>query len=110
MNFAENMKARRKELKLTQISLSFRSGVPQQTISAVERGARVPNSETMMQIAKGLKCSVDYLLYGKNEQKEKPAEIDGLDEELVSLLVDLPDKDVQRVKDFVQGIKASRGE
>lgn len=108
MKFAENMKARRKELKLSQISLSFRSGVPQQTISAVERGDRVPNSETMMLIANGLKCSVDYLLYG--EEKEKPADIDGLDDELVSLLVGLPDRDVQRVKDFVQGIKASREE
>lgn len=108
MNFAENMKARRKELKLSQVSLSFKSGVPQQTISAVERGDRIPNAETMMLIAKGLKCSVDYLLYGR--EKDKPADIDGLDDELVSLLVSLPDKDVQRVKDFVQGIKASREE
>ena len=108
MNFAENMKARRKELKLSQVSLSFKSGVPQQTISAVERGDRIPNAETMMLIAKGLKCSVDYLLYGREE--DKPADIDGLDDELVSLLVNLPDKDVQRVKDFVQGIKASREE
>jgi len=110
MNFAENMKERRKRLKISQTTLSVRSGVPQSTVSAVERGDRIPNAETMIQLAKGLRCSVDSLLYGEG-QNEKPAvDAGGLDEELVTLLVDLPDKDVQRVKDFVQGIKASRRE
>ncbi len=110
MAFAENMKARRKELKMTQVSLSERSGVPQSTVSAVERGARVPTSETMQLLAKGLRCSVDFLLNGDNNGQEKPADIGGPDEQLVEMLIDLPDQDVQRVKDFLAGLKAAHKE
>ena len=111
MSFSDNMKARRKELGISQIALSTRSGVPQSTVSAVERGDRVPTAETMMSIAKGLRCSVDFLLYGAERVNEKPAvDIGRLDDELITLLVNLPDKDVQRVKDFVHGMKAARGE
>lgn len=109
MAFAENMKARRKELKMTQVALSKKSGVPQSTVSAVERGDRIPTMETIQMIAKGLRCSVDFLFTGSNEQ-EKPAEIGGLDEQLIEMLIDLPDQDVQRVKDFLSGLKASRKE
>ena len=111
MTFAENMKARREELKMTQVSLSKRSGVPQSTISAVERGSRIPTSETMRLLAKGLRCSVDFLLNGAENDMEKPAaDIGGLDEQLVEMLIDLPDQDVQRVKDFVSGLKAAQKE
>ena len=111
MSFPDNMKARRKELGISQTALSVRSGVPQSTISAVERGDRTPTADTMMLIAKGLRCSVDALLYGEDRANEKPAvDISRLDDELIDLLVALPDKDVQRVKDFVQGMKAARGE
>lgn len=110
MPFAENMKARRTELKMTQVDLSKRSGVPQSTISAVERGARVPTSETMLLLAKGLRCSVDFLLSGDDDNNEKPADIGGLDEQLVEMLMNLPDQDVQRVKDFLAGLKAARKE
>lgn len=111
MQFAENMKARRQELKMSQVSLSKRSGVPQSTVSAVERGIRIPTSETMMLLAKGLRCSVDYLLNGEKNGKAKPAEeIGGMDQELVEMLIDLPDQDVQRVKDFVAGLIAAHKE
>ncbi len=105
------MKARRKELGISQIALSTRCGVPQSTVSAVERGDRVPNSETMMQLAKGLRCSVDFLLYGEDGANEKPAvDIGRLDEQLIEMLVNLPKRDVQRVKDFVSGLQASQKE
>ena len=111
MSFSKNMKARRKELGISQIALSARSGVPQSTVSAVERGDRTPTAETMMMLAKGLRCSVDSLLYGEDGANEKPAiDIGRLDDELITLLMNLSVKDVQRVKDFVQGIKAARGE
>lgn len=111
MGFAENVKARRKALGISQIALSMRSGVPQSTVSAVERGDRVPTAETIMMLAKGLRCSTDALLYGEENVNEKPAvDIGRLDDELINLLVALPHKDIRRVKDFVQGLKASREE
>jgi len=46
-----------------------------------------------------------------SEQTQKPTvKDDGLDNELVNLLVDLSPSEVQRVRDFVAGLKASRKE
>lgn len=49
--------------RLTQKELSELSGVPQQTISAIETGARRdPGASTLAMIAKALKCTVDDLI------------------------------------------------
>ena len=42
--------------------------------------------------------------------KETAAQGDDLDLQLVNLLTSLPEKDVQRVKDFVAGLKAAHEE
>lgn len=47
---------------MTQLQLSLISGVPQQTISAIESGERKnPGILTMLKIAKALECTVDDL-------------------------------------------------
>lgn len=112
MLFSEGVKLRRKQLKLSQSELSIRSGVPQSTISAIETAARTPTADTMIQIAKGLDCTVSQLLgEDTSGNKKKPTgKADGLDESLVTLLMSLPEKDVQRVRDFVEGLKAAHKE
>ena len=61
----------RKKAAISQKKLSSLSGVPQQTISAIESGARKnPGVETLRPIAKALGCAVDDLIckeQGKGE-------------------------------------------
>ena len=56
------LQEKRKNKGLSQLELSRISGVPQQTISNIESGARKnPGIETMAPIAKALGCSLDDL-------------------------------------------------
>ena len=49
----------RKERGMTQVELSLKSGIPQQTISAIEAGERKnPGILTMYRIAQTLGCTV----------------------------------------------------
>lgn len=106
MSFAENMKKLRIKKGFSQVDLEKRSGISQSAISSIERGERSPTEETMIMLAKGLGVSVNSLI----DQNEKTPAVKAseLDEELVNLLVDLPAQDVQRVRDFVSGLIASR--
>lgn len=108
MNFAENMKKRRKKLKLSQIALSVNSGVPQSTVSAVERGDRVPTADTMFQIAKGLHCSVDDLIYGEKEEAAA-SNGDGIKEEITNLLLGLSEDELQHMREYAEFLKSRRG-
>ena len=109
MQLSDKIKKIRKERKISQEQLAARCGVSQSAISAIERGDKNPTIDTLEMIAKGLRIKTSDLL--SDETEKKPADdLSGLDEELITLLVNLPDLDVQRVKDFVQGMKASRGE
>lgn len=106
MSFAENMKRIRIKKGLSQADLEKRSGISQSAISSIERGERSPTEETMLMLASGLHVSLMDLL---EMQEKKPADIAGeLDEDLIRLLVDLSDQEVQRVRDFVSGLIASR--
>ncbi len=108
MTTGEKIRELRKMRKLSQESLAARCGISQSAISAIEKGLNSPTIGTLKIIAKGLRVPLTELA---EETKKEPADdLSGLDEELISLLVNLPDRDVQRVKDFVQGIKATRGE
>ena len=109
MTVGEKIKELRKKRKLSQEQLEARCGISQSAISAIEKGQRSPTLDTLTLIAAGLRVSVIDLT--EDTKKEEPAfDLSGLDKELVNLLVNLPDKDVQRVKDFVRGMKATRGE
>ena len=62
MSFSDGMKRKRKSLKLSQTELAKLSGVPQQTISAIERRDRQPSEDAMCAIAAGLGTTVGELL------------------------------------------------
>ncbi|MPY24332.1 S24 family peptidase [Shewanella sp. YLB-07] len=65
---AERSKERRKIIKLTQIQLSKKVGVSGVTISQWESGDTSPKGENLYKLAKALKCSPDWLLFGENRQ------------------------------------------
>lgn len=109
MSFSEGMLKRRKELRISQMELVKRSGVPQSTISAVESGIRVPTEETMSMIAAGLGCTVGYLL-GETSEPEKAADQkDGgeVETEMLNLFRQLSPEKKEYVRGILEGLSAA---
>ena len=65
MTLGENIKNRRRELKLTQQELAKALAVTSQHISAIEQDKRAPSLASLTRIAEELGVSVDYLITGK---------------------------------------------
>ena len=103
----------RKAKGLTMKVLGQRIGVAESTVSMYENGKREPDHATLIKIANTLEVSVDYLLCQTEEPQEKKevqqSEIPGLpDDDLIEIIANLTQHDVQRVRDFVEGLKAAR--
>lgn len=97
---------------MSQKFVALSVGVSPPMVSQWESGVKEPSKETLLKLANLFNVTTDYLL-GRDEsqkQKEAPAQGEDLDLQLVNLLTSLPEKDVQRVKDFVAGLKAAREE
>lgn len=59
----------RKKQQLTQQELAAISGVPQQTISSIEKGTRKsPRVGTLLKLSRALKCTVDDLIEENGEE------------------------------------------
>lgn len=65
--YGERVRAARVALKMSQIALAKKAGVSQTTVSDIERG-RNENSKDIVQIAKALKRTPEYLLTGKERE------------------------------------------
>lgn len=102
----------RKEKGLTAKWLALELGIAESTVSQYENSKREPDQATLIQIANILGVTLDYLLCRTDEdtKKQPPAVGEELDNSLVSMLMNLNPQDVQRVQDFVQGLKAARTE
>lgn len=97
---------------MSQKFVALSVGVSPPMVSQWESGVKEPSKETLLKLANLFNVTTDYLL-GRDEskkQKKTAAQGDDLDLQLVNLLTSLPEKDVQRVKDFVAGLKAAREE
>lgn len=61
----ERIKARRKELKLSQEGLAKRIGLTKGSISQWEQGATTPNGENLYRLAEALRVSATWLIKGE---------------------------------------------
>lgn len=68
MEFAERLKALRKQVKLTQAQIAEKLDISQQAYASWERGVKKPTQENLVKIAQVLNVSVDYLV-GNSEEK-----------------------------------------
>ena len=100
----DELKRLRKERGLTQVELAEKLNLSQSTIASWENGKRRPDLDLLPIIADFFGVSVDEI-YGQEPHEQTPPP--ALDDALVDLLVNLPPAQVQRVKDFVQGMKAA---
>ena len=68
MEFAERLKALRKQVQLTQAQIAEKLDISQQAYASWERGVKKPTQENLVKIAQVLNVSVDYLV-GNSEEK-----------------------------------------
>jgi len=104
LDVGENIKDIRKLRGLNQDQLAEMACLNRVTIAKYESGKVEPGAGALWRIADALEVPVDVLL-GREQQETPPPQ--ALDDALVDLLVNLPPDQVQRVKDFVQGMKAA---
>lgn len=101
--------------KLSQKFVAVTLGVAAPSVSHWESGKTQPTPDNLRRLASLFNVSVDYLLGEDNatpealpETKKPAAQSSELDDALVSMLMDLSPSEVQRVLDFVEGMKAAR--
>ncbi len=94
---------------LSQKEVALSLGVKAPSVWAWESGKSKPTAANLEALSKLYHVSVDYLLGREDEPitKKEPATVGGLDDRLVEMLVSLSPDQVQRVQDFVAGMKAS---
>ncbi len=64
-----NLRALRKKHGYTQIAVQMRTGIEQALLSKYESGARIPPTETLLQLADFYDVSLDYLLCRTDQPK-----------------------------------------
>ena len=101
---SEQIRALRKEHGYSQEQMARKLHITQGAISQWENGLTVPAADQLVALADAFGISVDQLLGREQYQAAPPP---ALDDTLVDMLVNLPPHQVQRVKDFVQGMKAA---
>lgn len=72
MNMGERIRAKRKELKLTQQALAELAGVNRVTVTGWEKDDYQPNGANLQALADALKCDPTWLVSGKGEQSNPP--------------------------------------
>ena len=88
-------------------------GVAAPSVSYWESGRNTPTAENYKALSDLLNVSVDYLLGNDVQQKteeiiKEPANLGELDNDLIQDLMSLNEDEVQRVRDFVAGMRARR--
>ena len=101
MELNERIKAYRREQGYSQEQVARKLHITQGAVSQWELGITSPNAQQIAALADLLGTTADELL--GREEPQKPT----LDESLIALLLSLSPAQLQRVKDFVAGMKAS---
>lgn len=102
------LKELRIEKSLFQKDVAAYLGIDRTTYVKYESGASEPPIETLIRLCNYYGVSLDYLV-GRSNEKEVPAdEADRARKEVLEILMGLSQEEVQRVGDFVAGLKASR--
>ena len=89
------LKELRSQRGLRQIDFAKDMGILQSTLSSWENGRYEPDSEMLIKIANYFGVTVDYLMTGRNEVKEKAPELTARDERDIA-------KDLDRIMSEIQ--------
>ena len=110
LTIGQRIKERRKELNLTQLDIKSKVGISSGNLSDIENGNRLPAASTLLQLAKALECSVDYILTGAPliSEKYNSSVIGESEQELLTIFHSLsPDDQYELIR--IAEIKADKG-
>lgn len=71
----ERIKERRAELGWTQEQLAQKAGISKSFLSELENGKRSVSADNLLDLARALGVSLDYLMTGQENEEAKPAEV-----------------------------------
>ncbi|MBQ6960830.1 MAG: helix-turn-helix transcriptional regulator [Clostridia bacterium] len=97
----------REKAKLSQKQVAFEVGVKPPTVSQWESGIKKPSRDNIVKLASIYGVTVDYLM-GLDEKKPATGG-DGLRDDVVNLLLDLPPDDLQEMRNYAAYLKSRRG-
>lgn len=107
MEMSERIKTFRKERGYSQEQIARKLHITQSAVSQWEQGITAPNANQIGALADLLGTTADDLLGRAKPEPPKPPKPKELDNALVSILLTLSPAQLQRVMDFVAGMKAS---
>ena len=90
--------------------LSSKTGIAKSALQRYATGAteKIPIPR-IKAIAAALGCTAEYLLGWEDPDKKPTGKADGLDRELIQLLMDLTPEEAAKTVSFIQGLIAGRG-
>lgn len=72
----QRIKERRKELHITQKQIEGACGISSGNLSGIETGRYLPSAIALIELAKKLDCSIDWILTGKSSISKNPEIVD----------------------------------
>lgn len=105
MTVGGRIKALMEKNHISQNRLAREAQISQSGLSSIVNGAVSPKEDTLTRIAAALGVAVTDLL---TDEKKEPTPLGELQMQNVSLLTQLSPQEIQRVRDFAQGLIAAR--
>ena len=75
LSVGERIRKRRSELAWTQEDLAKKAGISKSFLSDLENGKRNVGADTLLDIARALSLSLDYLMTGEESEAAPPSEV-----------------------------------
>ena len=106
------LKELRAKYNFTQKYIANYTGYGQTLVSKWEKNEREPDTQTLVKLANLFNVSVDYLVGNDNatQNAQSSETLTALQQSVIKKIAELPDSDVMRVFDFIQGITAKENE
>lgn len=105
MGFAENLVKMRKQMGMTQIDLSIKSGINPKTLSSYENGRTEPNLGEVVKLCKVFDCSISHLTGTKERE---PGDITM--EDIMLKLATLDMKKLEQIRAHIDRLISNRQE
>lgn len=104
--YGDMIQSLRKSNKMSQAELGQHLGIGVSSVSMWEAEKREPSLEHLMAMAELFDVSVDFLLYGKKDERKLSKD----ETELVDLYSQLPDGHKPEIKGIMKGILLASGD
>lgn len=98
------IKEQRKKAGYTQTQIHQLTGISSGNLSSIENGAVSPSASALCELARVLKCSIDYLLLGNssNIKNQSSSNTEEFSEEFIERFQLLDDLDKEEILDIIE--------